>query len=437
MGLLSLLMATIQLSFAAPSPKHAWLRDWVQSRTAAPGSGDQAKDLLDEVKFSTLESMRSAGLEQATASVKPWSDSYWPIYQGVIANRYADPEFPASMNWKANNDYLQARIGAGATQILSPAEKYDLLVGDPKFTLTRKMLDQGRYYYEKNGGVEIWMGLCHGWAPASFMVERPRRSVTMLAADGQTRIEFLPADIRALTTLLWADGNFETRFVGSRCNTEDPESDENERPKDSDCLDSNPATWHLVAVNQIGHFGRSLVMDAAYDYEVWNHPVTSYRYTYFQPTTGQPAPTLEAARVRVKDYSNDPYAKTRAPSAVHIVGVQMEVVYALENSPSTATASSEADDYADSTVFRYDLELDSAGRIVGGEWRTRTHPDFLWVPAPGAKAQSIGDRYLPPDSIVWNGDQKIPPAWRKAALQSASYGQPLARIVNTLVRLSK
>jgi hypothetical protein len=29
--------------------------------------------------------------------------------------------------------------------------------------------------------------------------------------------------------------------------------------------------------------------------------------------------------------------------------------------------------------LNYDLELDGSGAIIGGEWRQRDRPDFLWT----------------------------------------------------------
>jgi hypothetical protein len=40
------------------------------------------------------------------------------------------------------------------------------------FTLTQANAEGGRYYYENYGNVEAWMGICHGWAPASYMMKR-------------------------------------------------------------------------------------------------------------------------------------------------------------------------------------------------------------------------------------------------------------------------
>ena len=59
---------------------------------------------------------------------------------------------------------------ANYTHLLSPAEKYDLLVGDANYGLTKQMWNAGKGYHDRYGSVESWMGYCHGWAPAAYAV---------------------------------------------------------------------------------------------------------------------------------------------------------------------------------------------------------------------------------------------------------------------------
>ncbi|MCW0470914.1 hypothetical protein OH492_27090 [Vibrio chagasii] len=67
---------------------------------------------------------------------------------------------------------------------LSPAEKYDLLVGDENFTLTQRSCQVGRDIMSLVSHVERWMGLCHGWAPTAYMLPRPKQSLIVPDADG-------------------------------------------------------------------------------------------------------------------------------------------------------------------------------------------------------------------------------------------------------------
>jgi hypothetical protein len=87
-------------------------------------------------------------------------------------------------------------------------------------------------------------------------------------------------------------------------------------------------------------------------------------------------------------------------------------------------------------TYHYDLELDERDNIVGGEWHSSVHPDFLWLPEKGARALSQGDQWLlsQNDSSEWDLRGPIPPLWKKAAKVSSSVEQPLARILESLLR---
>jgi hypothetical protein len=190
-------------------------------------------------------------------------------------------------------------------------------------------------------------------------------------------------------------------------------------------------------VNQVGHSKRSFVMDATATLEVWNHPVVGYQTRYFNPATRKSAPTFEEATVKLSGFPEDKYASKRAQSATAVVGVEMEVRYLVETLPSHNVTDDARHDRFGTLRLKYDLELDPAGRIVGGEWHLGQHPDFLWVPIQGAKAKSMGDYSLgASESLTWNGTGAAPAPWRKAALKSSSYGQPLGKLVDALSALS-
>lgn len=408
----------------------------------APTSNNLAVGLVDDLKYETLEEISFAKLQQARLPNHPWSDSYWPIFKGSLANRYSDPAFPDSIDWKENADFIQANLGQGALESLSPAEKYDLLVGDPAFTLTQKMLDEGRPYYEKNQQVEPWMGLCHGWAPASFMEKRPVNAVETLSFDGGKRILFYPSDIKALATLLWAKGRSRgTRFIGRRCNTASPPRDRLGRPLQQECLDTNAGTWHLSIVNQIGVSGRAFVMDATPDYEVWNHPVLGYSYSYFSPVTGKTSATITGAKISRSSFPSDPRAAFRVKGSTDIIGIRMKVDYLVETFPSDRRVDSDRYDGIKSVTYEYELELDPDGKILGGEWISQDRPDFLWTESAKSVPQTAGDQLLDQqlDRSSWKAAdlEKVPYAWQSAARRSANAGQPLRRIVRGLIQAAQ
>jgi hypothetical protein len=404
---------------------------------SAPNSRDRAEDLVDQLTFRRLDQMEASGLRQASLKSQPWSDSYWPIYELGISHRYQDAEVPRSGNWGEHSRFLSQRVGRGPVASLSPAEKYDLLVGDVNFTLTRKYLEQGRSYADAQGNVESWMGLCHGWAAASMMHGRPMKTVWALAADGVTQIPFLPSDIKALSTALWSNASYGSRFIGGRCNEKNPD-----RSRDrvrSECLDTNPGTWHLAVVNQIGVSRRSFIMDATPDYEVWNHPVLSYSYRYYHPKSLKMVENLREAQMPVGEFPEDPLKGFRASGTELLAGVEMVVNFMVETSPSSVETDTEEDDAISTVVYRYTLELDHDSQILGGEWDRHRHPDFLWAPRVETQPSTMGDWSLDHarEQKSWLLETSIPSEWKSAARTSSSQMTPLRRIVEELIRRAR
>ncbi|XOF32711.1 MAG: hypothetical protein ACL93V_11840 [Candidatus Electrothrix sp. YB6] len=422
------------------------VKDEVAVGRAAFADNDQADGFVDSFRYAGLQSMEANGLMQGGLSESPWSDDYWALYSGSLGKRYADPAFPGSQDWKANYDYVQAHSAAGilgsgntdAVNRLSPAEKYDILVGDSDYSLTRQMWELGRTYYVRNGKVETWMGLCHGWAPAAYMLPRPTGTATVLAADGRTRLTFYPSDIKALATLLWAKTKYSSRFIGGRCNDRNPAKDpQSGRVLSQTCFDTNPGTWHLAVVNQIGGSQRSMVMDATYDYQVWNQPVVSYSYRYFNPKTMTYAGSPTEAAVSLSTFAEDRFARFRSSETDSIVGIMMEAKYTVETAPTHNSTDSPARDQLKAVRYYYDLELDFTGNIIGGEWYQNAHPDFLWTPVQGERAVTSGEKRYPL-SGSWQSGQTMPQSWQQLASMVARYEQaPLAVIVEQLIAFSK
>ncbi|MDU9050130.1 MAG: hypothetical protein Q3M30_14885 [Candidatus Electrothrix sp. Rat3] len=420
-------------------------RDEIAVGRAAFADNDEADGFVDELRFSGLQSMEDNGLMRAGLEESPWSDDYWALYLGSLGKRYADPGFPASGDWKENYDYIKqypaaeivAQGDSEAINRLSPAEKYDILVGDIDYSLTRKMWELGRKYYVRTGHVETWMGLCHGWAPASYMLPRPTKTATVLAADGSTYITFYPADVKALATLLWAKVKCRSRFIGGRCNDKDPAKDpQTGRILSQICFDTNPGTWHLSVVNQIGASRRSMVMDATYDYQVWNQPIVSYSYRYFNPKSMYYADSVAEAKVAVGDFSNDKFAQFRSNETDSIVGIEMKVSYLVETTPNHSEVDGPDNDQVKTVVYLYDLELDFAGNIIGGEWYQNAHPDFLWTPVQGEQLLTAAERHISLDEN-WQSGQPLAQQWQQSASMAAEYEQaPLAAIVEQLIEFS-
>ncbi len=296
------------------------------------------------------------------------------------------------------------------------------------------MWEEGRRIQSAAGTVESWQGICHGWAPAAYMVQRPLYKVTLPAADGKTQLVFYPADLKALACRLWSSTRPNIRFIGGRCNEKNPPEDQFGRILSQDCFDTNPGTWHMGVVNQIGIARRSFVLDATYDYEVWNQPAFGYQYSYFNPRTGQPVDTLAQAMVARADFKNDHYSRYRAQDTRFFAGIAMDLTYVVETVQSHQDRNGPGDDAVRRVSYLYDLELDADHHIIGGEWYHVKHPDFMWTPPPGGKALSSADFAA---TSEWSGAGALPADWLKAAVTYSRLGQPLFRLVDVLVNFAQ
>jgi hypothetical protein len=385
-----------------------------------------------QINFLTLANqnlMKGSVLEQ------PWSSDYWPTYKGGLANRYTT--FGNLRNWLSYKSIFNKLIGVNfrdevAPEDRSPAEKYDLLMGDENFNFSKWWVKNSINAENRNGAVETWEGICHGWAPAAYLLPRPKKTLTFQLQDG-TSLKFFPDDLKGLADALYANNKTRAVFVGTRCNVRTPQLDEAGRIVASNCWDINPGAFHTVMLNRVGADKQSLVMDATYDYEVWNQPVVSYQIAYFNPQTGYWANTPQEASVNVSQFSNDRFKKYRSSQAVTVVGVQMAVTYTVETAPNHYPTDSTHYDVLRTAEYLYDLELDRQGNIVGGEWYQNSHPDFLWSPAAGAQPLAFGE---PSRFNAWGSDGLPSQQAKDMALTASGSGQALNAIVQRLMQMS-
>lgn len=400
-----------------------------------------ASFLEGAVRFKNLKEMEANGLTSGKVQVQPWSGDYWAYAAGILGARFRDDEFVYLYDWNKRYELVTANPaskilstqGQKGVNSLSPSEKYDLLVGDSAGRLTAAMWSQGKQYYDEYGEVESWMGICHGWAPAAIVEPRPEKSIQVLSFDGKWQVPLNPSEIKGLVSYSWATNRFRNITMGNRCNQKDPQRNENGRIKEEACFDLNPATWHLVMTHMVGMNKRSFVMDATYDYEVWNQPVMAYSYTYFNPQTKQAQQNLESAVVSRETFTKDPFNKFRPAEARSFVGVSMKVGYVVETEANEMETDSPQDDAIRWVKYDYDLELDSNGQIIGGEWYMDTHPDFIWNPKKDARPLSSQDQNLSPAS--WVGPS-LPEDWVKAAQKGSSYGEIINTITEALLKRS-
>ncbi len=292
------------------------------------------------------------------------------------------------------------------------------------------MKSEGLSFLDEEGFVEMWMGICHGWSPAAYMYKRPIRPLTLTAADGATKITFQQDDIKALASLKWARSLYNSRYVGGRCNAKGADIEKDEKTGkilNYNCFDTNPGTWHVVMANKIGIQDESFVMDATFDYEVWNQPVYSYKVTFFNVKTMKSTMRIDRAAVKLSELGeSDPFYGVRKadPRATQLVGVKMSMMYVAETHPR------HGEPHKDRLVrveYHYDLELDDNFNIVGGEWYTNKHPDFLWTPIRGQQPLNNIDRRIvtPLKDLPFDGDM---------AKIDQTLGNPLSRVSQMSVK---
>ena len=385
---------------------------------------------------------------------KLWSDDYWPIYTGGLAYRYADPGFwinsdrPTPNDWKIPGNHVLKRfpaaqfIRSGLTNSLSPAEKYDLLVGDvrspnekkdPGYSLTRAHLK------ELNRKTQHWEGTCDGWSFAAINEPPPVKSVTVKNRAGHP-ITFYPSDIRALLTLLYSD--YDVYSFGQLCREKKPRV-EGESARSSGrvinqaCRGLNPGMFHTVLINQMGIGKRSFVVDSDYTAQVWNVPVISYEAEYYNPQTLGTYRDALAARVARTNYTSDPNWYNRDENYVaSIVGVRLKIKYQVENFPLPVGRLDANHDKEFDDLLSYDLELDAQGNIIGGEWTGHSqtnHPDIISYVSTKDLIRSEFDSQVRGNNLP-EMLRSLQPAF---VSKTSSRKRPLFKVVKELARLSR
>jgi hypothetical protein len=427
-------------------------------------------------------------LENASSKFQPWSGSYWPDINGGITNHWRDHDLLwAQIRFGLRYSNAKTRFVKDQKEVsekftswdstklndkLSPAEKYDLLIGDTNFTFTHAVMDEMdfradhrmsvkkkdgsesedestegadnnsfltdvqddagnslayqkydnqvdyRYWKKKSGSLAYWSGICDGWSPASIYLPRPTKPVTVTGAAGQ-QITFYPDDLKALGSYMFARTNtpyFTTmnyRFAGRKCDEKGkPDTDATGYVKDLRCNDLDPSVLHLSLVNRIGMDHMGFVMDVDNNLKINNHPITSYEMSYFNPSTGKAGSLRESMVNRFE--INDGYMKRRSPKTKFLVGVKTKVNYMYYLWPESKKdgRSQEYDgagqDKLDDVTYQYDLELDENGVILGGEWGVR-----------GEEDPAVGVNYAKQPDFIWMADTNALPYSEMSVYASA------------------
>ena len=285
---------------------------------------------------------------QALGGDKYWSSDYWPLNKGNINYRWNAPE-PIGFGLNSPDKEEVLRMDIEELKFLAPSEKFDLYLGKYKYPLKQKVGER------TSPSRKEWEGICHGWAAATLNHNEPSEKI-MTNSDG-VKIPFGSSDIKALLSYYYAY-HFDpvsTHQMGRRCSRGKFCSD-----------DMNAGAFHIVLANKLGLKGESFIADIDRGREVWNHVVYSYRTEILDSDL---SPARDSAKGTVK---------------VIRVKTNMRVVFNIGENSWLPVRGTPLQSYRDED-YEYDLDIDKYGRIIGGDWRSKKRPDFLWLVRPAKK----------------------------------------------------
>ncbi len=279
-------ICTLAALAACAAPDHEKQEEIAQSDEALAWSHNDAPSLFDADLVYTLADLPREG----EAEVAPWAGNYWPVYQDSINHRWNGAsslspaaKYGAAFAKEGVEDAVSATYGIDSQSRRTACASTSDCEADLGESCAKR---EGA---EKGYCIPKWFGICHAWAPIAMMYREPEASVT------RNGVEFKVQDIKALLTLAHDQG-INTSFISGRCNANDEAGDirydEYGRALLGNCMDTNPATFHILLANYLGLRGESFVEDRTYDYEVWNQPIRSYRVTKLDEVTAQKANEL-------------------------------------------------------------------------------------------------------------------------------------------------
>ena len=282
---------------------------------------------------------------------EPWSGYYWAKNKAGIAYRWRVEQ---SFDYETYQKEDVFELSLSDIESLSPAEKYDLLVGNYDWPLTIRALSNS------SPTEADWTGYCHGWAPASLAYEEPKPII--LENEDGIRIPFGSSDIKALLTYFRAevvtsqnfmhDWRAENKVLGSVCGSA--------MPTDPSCYDTNPGTFHIILGNMIAHRNEGFIMDVESTFEKWNQPV----FAYDAQIIAERPPNEYASNRAIKEYI-----------------IENTVSWTVEISPTYTPVLHTNRQVIKEQIYVYSIEVDEHENIIGGQWMTETE-DGNFIPLP-------------------------------------------------------
>jgi hypothetical protein len=306
-----------------------------------------------------------------------WSETYWPSNVGGIAYRWNSPD-PQPFKYKMYTKAELQKMSFDEMGQLSPAELYDIANNDYNYTLTRRAFG----LYSKHD--LWWEGICHGWSQAASHYPEP--APVVVTNDAGIKVPFGSSDVKGLLAMHEAYNYGGTyAFIGQRCRAvgkvpgegdlrDTITTEPTEEVRNSiECKDVNAGAFHVVISNMIGILGKGFVADIDRYNDVWNQPLNGYSMKVVSEETVT--------------------AEDRAIGIERKLRINLNMVYGEELKYYTETLAqagnlnfvskwpvtmTPAQKFL-SRNYDYVIELDGAGKVIGGQWFTETRPDFMWM----------------------------------------------------------
>ena len=228
---------------------------------------------------SDLNYTLSALPAQGEAARIPWAGSYWPVYEDGINRAWkAGEDSPAAKYGKAFNVVGVDDAVSRANGIDSQSNRTACTTATAATACKSELSEECAIRPGRTEGrcIPTWFGICHAWAPAAIMIPEPEHDVV------QNGVTFRVNDLKALASLVHE--GVQNKFVSLRCELDDRSGatngvtfDDNGRPIQSECRDSNAGSFHVLLTNYLGIKHASFVFDRTLDDEVWNQPLRGYR----------------------------------------------------------------------------------------------------------------------------------------------------------------
>ncbi len=331
----------------------------------------------------------------------PWAGNYFAMQDGGIASRWQTKSYPALGENFPNAERV---LSMSAEQInkLSPAEKYDLYVGDYNFTTTKhELIHRGPYRPQRP---EDWEGFCNGVRCAGFSLPEPKGPIDVVNRDGVT-IRFQPSDLKALggASYFYADKytdmgrpSFGKEIAGAP---------------------PNPAAFDLALRFYIGVKRKAFVIDSHLGSEIWNESVVGFSRKIHDP-----------AQLTISE-------KEKYPGATHKLFIETDL-YTLgevdikESNGPTKKQVSEGKLHT-VTPISYTLYINENNKAFDGEWSRAKAPrgvDFAWF-SSGRGMDAEYSPESPEEQKRGNGNKDLHFSVIRRLFNIASKQAPLCRAI--------